>query len=128
MAAKHQPGERRADTIQRIWSALRIQKRNIEIPTLAMIARAPESSTADYVRILIRSGYLSITARARPGRVNAHRLERDTGPLAPRRAITVMYDHNTHEVFELPIRRNTRRTAKRREITSFAGEQFRSAA
>jgi hypothetical protein len=105
-----QPSRNR-DAVQRVWSAIRVQRRELDIPTLAMLARAPETSTGDYVRLLVRSGYLIVVrhGQGKSGSRTVYQLARDTGPLAPRRCITVMQDANTLATFDLPLRRVVRR-------------------
>lgn len=105
---------KRPDTISRIWKALRIVRGEIDIAMLAMTAGAPESSTADYVRLLVRSGFMTVstTGNARSGARTRYILTRDSGPLPPRRAITVMADANTGLTYDLP-HRTTPRSRKR---------------
>jgi hypothetical protein len=110
---------KRRDTIDRIWSAMRIMPRDIDIPVLAMTASAPESSTGDYVRLLVRAGYVTVTrcGNARKGTRSIYRLVRNSGPKAPRRAINVMADPNDGAIYDLPHRTTPR--VKRR--ISFEG-------
>lgn len=97
-------------TQQRVWRALRVLKRDLDIPHLALVASAPETSTGDYIRLLVRAGYLIVVHNGgrHTGNITKYRLVRDTGPLAPRRALTVMLDPNTDEVFDLPHRHTPR--------------------
>lgn len=111
---------KRRDTIDRIWSALRVMCRHdIEIAVLAMSAGAPESSTADYVRLLVRSGFMSVSrpANGKSGHRTTYRLVRNSGPKAPRRAISVMADANSGECYALP-HRTTPRSNKRLTLGS----------
>lgn len=109
---------KRPDAISRIWTALRIIVGDIDIAMLAMAAGAPETSTADYVRLLVRSGFMSVSrsANGRIGTRALYRLTRNTGPLPPRRAITLMADPNTGLTYPLP-HRTTPRSRKRLALT-----------
>ncbi len=105
-------------TQQRIWKALRVMRRDIDIPFLAMTAAAPESSTGDYVRLLVRAGYVAIEHEGgrRIGNISRYRLARDSGPQAPVRAITVMFDPNDGATYALPLRRTARPAASRTPV------------
>ena len=113
---------KRPDAISRIWTALRIMTGDIDIAMLALAAGAPETSTGDYVRLLLRSGFMAVSkpANGRIGRRARYRLVRNSGPLPPRRAITVMADPNSGLTYPLP-HRTTPRSRKRLALT-FTGE------
>jgi len=91
---------------QRLWTAIRILKRNIDVAGLALTARTTPNATKAYLGLLVRAGYLQVEHHGgrRPGNVSLYRIVRNTGHKAPVRAITVMHDPNTDESFPLPSR------------------------
>lgn len=80
---------------------------------LAMAAGAPETTAREFLRLLVRGGYVRITSRGngRTGRLNKYQLVRDTGPRAPRRVFDFLQDENTQEMFPLAKAQSTRRPA-----------------
>lgn len=80
------------DAIDRIWSALRVLRR-ADLVMVGQCARSPETETASYLRLLVRSGYVSETTL--PRQAPSYLLLRDTGPCAPRRRLTQMQDGNS---------------------------------
>lgn len=103
-------------TRQRIWRALRVQKTCDPI-ILAMAAGAPETSAREFLRLLVRGGYVRITSRGngRTGRLSKYQLVRDTGPRAPQRVFDFLQDQNTQEMFPLAKAQNNRRPALKRD-------------
>ena len=101
---------KRRDAIDRIWSALRVLQRDVDIRELAMTAGAPESSTGDYVRLLVRADYVRVIsyANGRRGALTKYRLVRNSGAKAPRRAISVIFDANDGATYPLPHRHTPR--------------------
>jgi predicted ArsR family transcriptional regulator len=97
-------------TRQRLWKALRVQK-TCDALILAAAADAPETSAREYLGLLVRSGYVEITAHAngKAGRINRYRIVRDTGPRAPRRVFDFMQDENTGAMQPLLPAQNNRR-------------------
>lgn len=79
---------RRGDVIQRLWAALRIMGTVPATATLAMAARASEREAAAYLRLLERARYVV-------ARQVGWRLCRNTGPVAPRRAMDCLIDGNS---------------------------------
>lgn len=94
---------RRNDATQRIWSAIRIIRTNLDAGAVAMTARTAETTAIDYIRILVRGGYLAISrdANGKTGQRNVYRLMRDTGPTAPRRCMDFIIDGNSGDVVAL---------------------------
>ena len=95
---------KRRHAIDRIWTALRVLVTDVDIRMLAMAARAPETSTADYIRLLVRADYVRVIsyANGRRGALTKYRLVRNSGAKAPRRAISVMFDANDGATYPLP--------------------------
>lgn len=91
---------------QRLWTAIRILKRNIDVAGLALTARTPPHAAKAYIGLLVRAGYMEVQHHGgrKAGNVSVYRLVRNTGRRAPVRAITVMHDPNTDEAFPLPQR------------------------
>jgi hypothetical protein len=86
------------DAIDRIWSALRVLRR-ADLVMIGQCARSPETETASYLRLLVRSGYISETTL--PRQAPSYLLLRDTGPCAPRRRLTQMQDSNNGDLHAL---------------------------
>ena len=104
-------------TQQRLWKALRVLK-SCDAIILAEAAAAPVTSAREFLGLLVRAGYVRITARAgggRIGKVNRFTLVRNSGPKAPRRIFDILEDQNNGQVWPLAApQRNGRAMGARR--------------
>ncbi len=112
-------------TRQRIWKALRVQK-ICDAHILAAAAAAPETSTREYLGLLVRAGYVVVIqhGNGRVGRLTRYQLLNDSGPRAPKRVFDFMQDGNTQQMIALVTRQNNRRAAYRSETVKVQRERF----
>ncbi|WP_052730181.1 hypothetical protein [Sphingomonas sp. SRS2] len=102
---------RTQSTRQRIWVALRKATGAFDASTIAREAKAHNTTAADYIRQLARSGHVTIAANGngQAGELTTYRLVRDSGPKAPVFCETSMFDPNTGRSWPTPPRREVRR-------------------
>ena len=77
-------------TSQRMWTAIRVLRRQFDIGAIALTAGATHAVAGAFVRQLTRSGYLVAHADGQH-----FRLVRDTGPRTPARIMDALMDGNT---------------------------------
>jgi hypothetical protein len=102
---------------KRIWTSLRIIAvgRDVDLRTLGFAAGTPETTTGDYVRLLVRSGHCVVAKNGgrKRGNVSLYGLKLNTGPLAPYRIFDAVLDPNSGERHAIPPRAISRRQALR---------------
>lgn len=72
---------------QRVWEAIRVQRKRFTQPSLAEAVNGMESIIQDYIRALLRAEIIEVIAEEQVGRVcvrRTYRLVRDNGVEAPR--------------------------------------------
>lgn len=89
------------------WQTMRVLRKGGTPWTqkhLAALCECQTHALAEYVRELVRLGYVTVVRRKRNGQRGGdavYRLARDTGPLAPRiRMTATIYDPNLETVVE----------------------------
>lgn len=85
-------------THQRLWTALRVIRRDVDAPGLALAAGTTRQRAMAFLNLLARAGYVQ------PGRSGigpSWRLVRDTGSRAPKRTLAGLHDVNTNETHGL---------------------------
>lgn len=81
------------------WSAEELSAHAItaDVPDL------PEQVVRNFVNLLLRSGYLRVLRKARPGRPARYRLLRDTGPRPPEeKRVRATWDPNLRDFAHVP--------------------------